>query len=184
MRYFFLLFCFIVLSNNPLYSRQSFFNYRNSLKFGIGKNDFNSVLGTVYQAEYTRYIANSFFTSLKFTYTNADDNKLNARYASQAMSTTSFNIKINPLITHRHIISLSIGDTLNNYSCSGNYIRTLQDGTLSYMPYSANSNGGGSSIGANYDFLFSRSCFLSVSGSAIRYKETVYYFLISLGTVF
>ena len=184
MRYFFLLFFFLVLIDNPLYSRSSFFTNRNSLKLGIGKNDFNSVLGTAFQVEYTRYIANAFFASVKFTYADAEDDELNARYASQEMSTTSFNIKINPLVTHQHIISLSLGLAQNNYSSTGNYKKTQPDGTLNYIPYSTSSNGLGYSTGISYDFLFSRSCFLSVSGSVIKYEETVYSVFISIGTTF
>lgn len=174
---------FLLCSNIAL-PKNSFFYHRNALKFGIGRDEINSVQGMAYQVSYTRYLANAAFLAVKVSYAAAYDNAVNARFSSQEIFTPSVNLKLNPLVTDRHIISFNIGLTYSIYNCSGNYGKLDSTAAVVFTPYSKESEGFGYCYGANYDFLFSRLYFVSVGVTAIRYNEPAYYFVISLGTVF
>ncbi|MBI2430036.1 MAG: hypothetical protein HYV29_14810 [Ignavibacteriales bacterium] len=183
MKYFFLL-CLSLLCSDALESRPSFFQHRNALKFGIGTSEFNKIPGLALHTEYTRYLANIFFVSARFSYASASDNSPNAYYASQDMYTTGISLKINPLVVDRHIVSLRAGVNQNFYSCEGNYGKGLLSTPTGYARYSKSTNGTGYSLGANYDYLLTRFYFISVGATAIKYDETLYYFSISIGTLF
>ncbi|MEW5797619.1 MAG: hypothetical protein AB1728_01310 [Bacteroidota bacterium] len=183
MKYSFLL-SLLLLCSDTLVSRPSFFHYKNALELGIGTSEFNKIPGVAFHTEYTRYIANIFFVSGRISYASATDDNPNAYYASQNMFTTGVSLKINPLMTDRHILSLRAGLNQNFYSCEGNYGKGSLNTPTGYARYSKSTNGTGYSYGANYDYLISRFYFVSVGATAIRYDATLYYVSLSIGTVF
>lgn len=162
-----------------LFSGPNFFNSNNSLKVGFGGSQCHSILGSAFHAEYTRHVANIIFGSFRMSFASAKDNTLNASYASQEMTSADFLMKINPIMTNRHIVSLNIGFTQSFYSFKG-----MLNTPAGYVPNSKSENGTGITYGGNYDFLLSRFYFVSIGGGAIQYDATMYYFSLSVGTVF